>query len=102
VLLGHPKLKNGLRRPQMEEIGDRTTVFAFGGLRHRQRDYIDWVLKISLEEGVVPEDIMSASLATFSANNLRNAIERLGALGRDLDLVQERARLRFRSRQRAG
>ena len=23
VLLGHPKLKNDLRRPQMEEIGDR-------------------------------------------------------------------------------
>src|ERR1700678_4052362 len=33
VLLGHPKLKNDLRRPQMEEIGDRTTVFEFGGLR---------------------------------------------------------------------
>jgi type II secretory pathway predicted ATPase ExeA len=46
VLLGHPKLKNDLRRPQMEEIGDRTTVFEFGGLRDRQRDYIDWVLKI--------------------------------------------------------
>jgi type II secretory pathway predicted ATPase ExeA len=54
VLLGHPKLKNDLRRPQMEEIGDRTTVFEFGGLRDRQRDYIDWVLKISLEEGVAP------------------------------------------------
>src|SRR5208282_1754345 len=52
VLLGHPKLKNDLRRPQMEEIGDRTTVFEFGGLRDRRRDYIDWVLKISLEEGV--------------------------------------------------
>ena len=51
VLLGHPKLKNDLRRPQMEEIGDRTTVFEFGGLRDRQRDYIDWVLKISLDEG---------------------------------------------------
>ena len=38
VLLGHPKLKNDLRRPQMEEIGDRTTVFEFGGLRDRQRD----------------------------------------------------------------
>jgi type II secretory pathway predicted ATPase ExeA len=59
VLLGHPKLKNDLRRPQMEEIGDRTTVFEFGGLRDRQRDYIDWVLKNSVEEGVAPEDIMT-------------------------------------------
>ena len=52
VLIGHPQLKNDLRRPKMEEIGDRTTVFEFGGLRDRQRDYIDWVLKASLKEGV--------------------------------------------------
>src|ERR1700738_205906 len=45
VLVGHPKLKNDLRRPKMEEIGDRTTVFEFGGLRARQRDFIDWGLK---------------------------------------------------------
>ncbi len=38
VLIGHPKLKNDLRRPKMEEVGDRTTVFEFGGLRDRQRD----------------------------------------------------------------
>jgi len=43
VLIGHPKLKNDLRRPKMEEVSDRTTVFEFGGLRDRQRDYIDWV-----------------------------------------------------------
>ena len=34
-----PKLKNDLRRAKMEEIGDRTTVFGFSGLRDRQRDY---------------------------------------------------------------
>ena len=51
VLVGHPKLKNDLRRPKME-IGDRTTVFEFGGLRDRQRDYIDWVLKSCVEDGV--------------------------------------------------
>jgi type II secretory pathway predicted ATPase ExeA len=49
VLVGHPKLKNDLRRPKMEEIGDRTTVFEFGGLRDQQRDYIDWVLKASFK-----------------------------------------------------
>ena len=31
VLVGHPKHKNDLRHPKMEEIGDRTTVFEFGG-----------------------------------------------------------------------
>jgi hypothetical protein len=35
----------------MEEIGDRTTVFEFGGRRDRQRDYIDWVLKTTIDAG---------------------------------------------------
>ena len=29
LLVGHPKLRNDLRRPQMEEIGYRTTTFEF-------------------------------------------------------------------------
>jgi hypothetical protein len=34
ILVGHPKLRNGLKRPLMKgKIGDRTTVFEFGGLR---------------------------------------------------------------------
>jgi type II secretory pathway predicted ATPase ExeA len=34
ILIGHPKLRNGLKRPLMKgKIGDRTTVFEFGGLR---------------------------------------------------------------------
>jgi type II secretory pathway predicted ATPase ExeA len=37
VLIGHPRSKNDLRRPKMEEIGDRTTVFEFGGLRPAAR-----------------------------------------------------------------
>jgi len=75
VLVGHPKLKNDLRRPQMEEIGDRTTVFEFGGLRDRQRDYIDWVLKSSVEEGVVPEDIMTDAAATRLAAKLKTPLQ---------------------------
>jgi len=75
VLLGHPKLKNDLRRPQVEEIGDRTTVFEFGGLRDRQRDYIDWVLKISLDEGVTPEDIMTDAAATRLAAKLKTPLQ---------------------------
>ena len=67
VLIGHPKLKNDLRRPKMEEIGDRTTVFEFGGLRDRQRNYIDWVLKASLEERVAPDEIVTDEAATLLA-----------------------------------
>lgn len=71
VLVGHPRLRNDLRRPQMEEIGDRATVFEFGGLRDRQRDYIDWVLRNCLEEGVEPEEVISEAAATLLAARLR-------------------------------
>ena len=75
VLVGYPKLKNDLRRPKMEEIGDRTTVFEFGGLRDRQRDYIDWVLKASLDEGVAPDDVLTDEAATMLAAELKTPLQ---------------------------
>lgn len=68
VLVGKSKLKNDLKRPTMEEIGDRTTVFEFGGLRDQQREYIQWVLAQCL-----PEDADIAGLIDD------DAIARLGA-----------------------
>lgn len=75
ILIGHPKLKNDLRRPKMEEIGDRTTVFEFGGLRDRQRDYIDWTLKSSLEEGVEPDEVITDEAATMLAAKLKTPLQ---------------------------
>lgn len=75
VLVGHPKLKNDLRRPKMEEIGDRTTVFEFGGLRDRQRDYIDWVLRASLKDSVEPGEILTDEAATLLAAKLKTPLQ---------------------------
>lgn len=75
VLIGHPKLKNDLRRPKMEQIGDRTTVFEFGGLRDRQRDYIDWALKGSLEEGVELDEVITDEAATMLAAKLKTPLQ---------------------------
>jgi len=75
VLVGHPKLRNDLRRPKMEEIGDRTTVFEFGGLRDQQRDYIDWVLKASISEGVAPDDVLTDEAATLLAAKLKTPLQ---------------------------
>jgi hypothetical protein len=75
VLVGHPKLQNNLRRPKMEEIGSRTTVFEFGGLRDRQRDYIDWVLKASLEENIAPDDVLTDEAATLLATKLKTPLQ---------------------------
>jgi hypothetical protein len=59
----------------MEEIGDRTTLFEFGGLRDRQRDYIDRVLKNSVEEGVAPEDVITDAAATRLAAKLKTPLQ---------------------------
>jgi type II secretory pathway predicted ATPase ExeA len=75
VLIGYPKLKNDLRRPKMEEIGDRTTVFEFGGLRDQQRDYIDWVLRASLQESVEPEAVITDEAATLLAAKLKTPLQ---------------------------
>jgi type II secretory pathway predicted ATPase ExeA len=75
VLIGHPKLKNDLYRPKMEEIGDRVTVFEFGGLRDRQRDYIEWALKRSLEEGVEPDEAIADEAATLLAAKLKTPLQ---------------------------
>ena len=50
-------------------------MFEFGGLRDRQRDYIDWVLKNSVEEGVAPEDIITDAAATRLAAKLKTPLQ---------------------------
>lgn len=75
VLLSHPRLANDLRRPKMEEVGDRATVFEFGGLRDRQHDYLNWVLKASLTEGVSPEDVVAPEAATLMAARLKTPLQ---------------------------
>ncbi len=72
VLAGHPKIKNELRRPQMEEIGARAIVMTLEGLQGEQRSYIEWLLgkckksKIQLDELFSPEaiDLLAERLST--------------------------------------
>ena len=59
----------------MEEIGDRATVFEFGGLRDQQRNYIDWVLRASLKEAAEPEEILTAEAATALAAKLKTPLQ---------------------------
>ncbi len=60
LLIGHPKLRNDLRRPQMEEIGYRTTTFEFEGVSGNRREFINWLLKTCARDGVKPADLMDA------------------------------------------
>jgi type II secretory pathway predicted ATPase ExeA len=44
VLVGHPKLRNDLRRPTLEEIGARTALFWLDGIKGQERAYMEWLL----------------------------------------------------------
>jgi type II secretory pathway predicted ATPase ExeA len=44
VLAGHPKLKNDLRRPTMEEIGSRAAIFDLEGFGGDKLSYLKWLL----------------------------------------------------------
>ena len=75
VLIGHPRLKNDLRRPIMEEIGDRATVLEFGGLRDRQRAYLDWALAAALKDGVDRAAIITDDAITLLAAKLKTPLQ---------------------------
>jgi type II secretory pathway predicted ATPase ExeA len=70
ILAGHPKLKNDLRRPAMEEIGARATVLTVDGIQGQQRAYITWLLEqcgTSAAEAILTAeaiDVLADSLAT--------------------------------------
>lgn len=68
VLVGHPKLRNDLRCPTMEEIGYRTDIFTLDGSAGSQREYIQWLLKSTMGEGK-PEDILTADAIDLLAIN---------------------------------
>ena len=74
VLAGHPKLRNDLRRPTMEEIGYRTDIFALDGIVGSQREYIQWLLGASAGK-TDPETIMTAEAIDLLATKLRTPLQ---------------------------
>jgi type II secretory pathway predicted ATPase ExeA len=75
VLSGHPKLKNDLQRPTMEEIGYRTTIIAFEGIAGQQRPYIAWLLKACAVEGASPADIVEDAAVDLLARRLTTPLQ---------------------------
>ena len=75
LLIGHPKLRNDLRRPQMEQIGYRTTTFEFEGVSGSRCEFIGWLLKTCAQDGVKPADLMDADAVNLLAERLRTALQ---------------------------
>lgn len=75
ILGGHPKLKNDLRRPTMEEIGYRTAVFSLDSIGGCQRDYIQWLLTNCASEGTPREELLDSEAIDLLAARLRTPLQ---------------------------
>jgi type II secretory pathway predicted ATPase ExeA len=75
VLAGHPKLKNDLRRPALEEIGGRTYIFFLEGIRGCQEQYIQWVLGQTTNNQIPPTEILTVEAISFLAERLSTPLQ---------------------------
>ena len=75
ILAGHPKLKNDLRRPTLEEIGGRTQAFSIEGIRGHESEYIEWLLTQAALENVQPTDILASETITYLAERLSTPLQ---------------------------
>jgi len=75
VLAGHPRLRNALMRPNMEEVGFRFAVFPFEGMSGHQAGYIAWLLGHCLSEGTDPASIIDPEAVDLLAARLRTPLQ---------------------------
>lgn len=75
ILAGHPKLKNDLRRPTMEEIGYRTDIFTLDGITGSQREYLHWLLSACTQGKVEPGSILTEAAIDVLATRLRTPLQ---------------------------
>lgn len=75
VLVGHPRLRNDLRRATMEEIGHRTVKFEFSSIGDDRREFVSWLLKQCLAEDVQPEDVVEEAAQGYLAERLSTPLQ---------------------------
>jgi hypothetical protein len=75
VLAGHPKLKNDLLRPSMEEIGARTTVFELNGFGNDKKKYLYWLLEQVTEPKTKLDTLLTAAAATLLCERLTTPLQ---------------------------
>lgn len=87
VLAGHPKLKNDLRRPTLEEIGNRATVFSLDSVHGANREYIYWILKQCTPKNTDPHTLLQDDAVDLLAERLATPLQ----IGQHLTLALEEA-----------
>ena len=75
ILAGHPKLKNDLRRPTMEEIGYRATIFSLEGMAGSQGEYITWLIDACAREGTKLSEVLTVEAIELLSERLRTPLQ---------------------------
>lgn len=75
VLVGHPKLRNDLRRPTMEEIGHRTNILPFEGLGEDARAYLDWLSDQCTDDETLLGEIIEPAALDLMAERLTTPLQ---------------------------
>jgi type II secretory pathway predicted ATPase ExeA len=75
LLAGHPKLKNDLRRPTMEEIGSRSSILTLEGMVGSQREYITWLIDACGSEGTKLPDVLTVEAVDMLSERLRTPLQ---------------------------
>ena len=71
VLAGHPKLKNDLKQPVLEEIGGRVrSILMLEGIKNRKREYVEWLLKEATQEDVEYLELITKDALDLLVNKL--------------------------------
>lgn len=74
-LAGHPKLRNDLCRPTIQEMGYRTDIFTLDGVAGSQREYILWLLGASAASNTDSESILSSEAIDILFTKLRTPLQ---------------------------
>ena len=86
ILVGHPKLRNDLRRPTMEEIGHRTDILSFEGLDEDARAYLEWLLDQCTADDTPLDEIIEPAALDLLAERLSTPLQFTEYLSRALDV----------------
>ena len=75
LLVGHPKLRNDLRRPTMEEIGYRTAIFSLDGLIGCRKEYLEWLLSKCMAKGSKWQEVITTEAVNLLGEKLRTPLQ---------------------------
>lgn len=75
VLAGHPKLRNDLLKPTLEEIGSRSTLFSLDGITASKREYIEWLLEDCTKSGAKIESVFTVDAVDTLAEKLTTPLQ---------------------------